>query len=268
MKNKSPLLSFALTLATAARDEILPRFQSTTVDAKADGSEVTEADRYAEAMMCALIREKYPSHGILGEEEGKTNGIENYQWVLDPIDGTTWFVLGIPRFGTLVALLEGRKPRLGVIHLPVTAETLYAECGKGCWYTRKGREPERVRVDSGTMALETAFVSVSGIDNSDICPGDQTKQYRLSQLIRQANRVEFVGDCIQHMLVARGYLHAALDTVMYPWDSAAIVPCIQEAGGIVSTMDGYKDDVVFGGSLLTCCSPPLHETILSLPNTL
>ena len=262
----SPELSFALRLAGAAEEEILARFGSARVSTKEDGSEVTVADRCAEATMRALIRETYPSHGVLGEEEGQTRGTENYQWVLDPIDGTACYSLGIPKFGTLVALLEGPVPRLGVVHLPFTAETLYAERAKGCWYVRRGQKPKRVHVDTTVARLDAAYVSLSGLEHSEIAAAKWPQRFRLGPLICAANRVEFIGDCIQHMLVARGRLHAALDAVMHPWDSAAIVPCIQEAGGVVSTMDGRTDDIAFGGSLLSSCSLPLHNRILELLN--
>jgi histidinol-phosphatase len=266
VKHKSPELAFALRLAAAAAGEILPRFQLSSVETKADGSVVTDADRRAEAAMRALIRVTYPSHAILGEEEGKTAGDEKHEWVLDPIDGTASFVLGVPKFGTLVALLEDGLPRLGVVHLPFTSETLYAECGAGCWYTCGGHEPEPVRVDQSAARLETALISVGGVERSEIRCGKLPPQFRLTGLLRQAKRVQFVGDCIQHMLVARGRLHAALDTVMSPWDSAALVPCIQEAGGIVSTASGVTENVTFGGSLLTSANPVLHEAILRLLN--
>lgn len=266
MKSFSSDLSFALELVAAASREIIPQFHSAVVEAKADGTVVTAADRRAEAAMRALIQKTYPSYGILGEEQGETAGIEEYQWVLDPIDGTASFALGIPKFGTLVALLDRGHPRIGVVHLPFTSETLFAESGEGCWYTRNRSEPERVLVNRLPTSLDVASVSVGGVENTEIRPGKRSRNYRLSRLLRRANRVHFVGDCVQHMLVARGRLDAALDTVMSPWDSAALVPCIEEAGGIVSTADGNTEGITFGGSLLTSSNAALHESILRLIN--
>ena len=227
---------------------------------------MTDADTRAEARMRALIRETYPSHGILGEEEGQTHGTEDCQWVVDPIEGTAWYSLGIPKFGTLVALLEGLVPRLGVIRLPFTAETLYAERAKGCWYARSGQKPKRVRVDATVARLAEAHVSLSGLEYSEITAARWQPRFRLTPLICGAKRTQFVGDCLQHMLVARGRLHAALAAIMHPWYSAAIVPCIQEAGGVVSTLDGETDDIPFGGSLVSSCCPQLHGQILELVN--
>ncbi len=70
------------------------------------------------------------------------------------------------------------------------------------------------------------------------------------------------GDCLQHALVCRGKIHAAIDTVMQPWDIAALIPCVEEAGGVATTLTGDRKNVVFGGSLLTSCHPTLHERIL------
>lgn len=266
MSLERPYLGFALRLAHIAAAEIMPRFQRVSTETKADGTEVTEADRGAEAAMRNQIALEYPSHGVLGEEAGETHGDSEFRWVLDPIDGTAWFTLGVPKFGTLIALLEDRTPILGVVHLPATDETLYAESGQGCWYRSPGHPARQVSVGAGVEKLSDAFVSSSGVHNSDISPDAGPGPFRLTEIIRQAKKFRFVGDCVQHMLLARGMLHAALDPVMQPWDTAALVPCLLEAGGCVSTMEGETNDVVFGRSLVTSCSPKLHETLLEMLN--
>jgi len=156
-------LTLALELTRIAEREILPRFQPVTVEQKADGTEVTEADRAAEAAMRAAIRTQYPGHGIIGEEGNDVNPGSDWQWILDPIDGTTWFALGLPRFGTLVALLEEGEPVLGVIHLPITNEAVYASSGAGCWYQQGKKGPTRIYVDDSVSHLSEAFVSSAGV---------------------------------------------------------------------------------------------------------
>lgn len=264
MSKYDDLLALARELPRIAEREILPRFQSVTVEHKADGTEITEADRAAEVAMRAAIRKQYPSHGIQGEEGKDINPGSDRQWILDPIDGTTWFALGLPRFGTLVALLEEGEPVLGVIHLPITHETMYASSGKGCWYQRGGEVPTRVRVDDSVSQLPEAFISSAGVHNSEIEPVEGHVPIQLGPVIRRARKFRFIGDCIQHMMVARGQIHAAVDTIMEPWDTAALVPCIQEAGGVASTMGGDRTNVVFGGSLVTASHPRLHEKILDI----
>lgn len=264
---RSCYLEFALQLAAMATTEIMPRFRVVSVQTKEDGSEVTAADRQAEAVMRGRIQTRYPEHGVLGEEGGLTNPDAEYQWILDPIDGTLWFTLGVPKFGTLIALLRDREPILGVVHLPATDETLFAEVGCGCWYRHAEADPKEVAVQGGVKSLNAAFVSAAGVHHSEISPCPGPGPYRLTTVIRRARKFRFVGDCVQHMLVARGMLHAALDPMMQPWDSAALVPCIREAGGCVSTMDGGTDDVVFGQSLITSCSPELHAELIEHLNS-
>ena len=97
----SEFLRFALDLVRVAEDRILPHYQDCAVSLKPDGTEVTEADRQAERAMRERIEEVYPKHGILGEEFGaRDTGEDGYQWVIDPVDGTAWFTLGMPTFGT------------------------------------------------------------------------------------------------------------------------------------------------------------------------
>lgn len=259
-------LTLALELTRIAEREILPRFQSVTVEHKTDGTEVIEADRAAERAMRAAIRKQYPDHGIIGEEGEDVRPGSDWQWVLDPIDGTTWFALGLPRFGTLVALLEEGEPVLGVIHVPITNETVYASSGAGCWYQHGETEATRIHVDDSVSRLPEAFVSSAGVHNSEIEPVEGHAPIHLSPVIRTAKKFRFIGDCIQHMMVARGKIHAAVDTIMAPWDTAAIVPCIREAGGVASTISGNTANVVFEGSLVTVGHPQLHEQLVGTLN--
>ena len=159
-------------------------------------------------------------------------------------------------------LLEDGEPILGVVHLPVTDETLFAERGHGCWYRRPGIAERQVRVDTEIDRLDKAFVSAAGVHNSEISPEEGPGPFKITQIARQARKFRFVGDCVQHMLVARGMLHAALDPIMQPWDVAALVPCVLEAGGCASTMEGVEKNLVFGRSLLTSCSPRLHDSLI------
>lgn len=257
-------LTFALRIAEAASKEILDRFPPESVERKSDGSEVTAADREAEKAMRSLIEAEHPDHGVLGEEGADVDCDGRYRWVLDPIDGTAWFALGIPKFGTLVGLLDDNRPVLGVIHLPVTGETVFAERGSGCWYRRGSSQAHRVRVDRGVRSLSDAYVSSAGLMDSAGNPEYDIDRTRQLEVLDRARQVRFVGDCLQHALVARGMLHAALDPLMYPWDVAALVPCILEAGGVATTLSGDTENLIFGKSLVTSCHPALHDEILSV----
>lgn len=258
---REELLEFALELAQLAEAEILPRFRRVSVERKADGTVVTEADREAERAMRKRIQERFPDDAILGEEFGRS-GPEGARrcWILDPVDGTIWFTLGVPVFGTLIGLLEEGRPLLGVAHFPGLGETLYAAAGQGCFFRGKGGAPERVRVAS-PAALSEARVSACGPHGSDIQPAPG-RAVNMTALIRKAGAFRFIGDCLQHALVCQGRVHSAVDTSMKPWDIAALVPCVREAGGVATSLEGDADGVVGSGSLVTSSDPALHREVL------
>ena len=280
-------LDFGRHLAEVAEATIMPHFREHTVSFKSDGTEVTIADKQGEQIMRAMIEQHYPNHDILGEEFGSSN-IENgnpdannpkesnveegkmekrspaqYRWILDPIDGTAWFTLGVPMFGTLVALLEDGEPIVGVIHFPGLRETVYAAKGHGCWYQVLDGEPVAVTVKPA-VEMERAIASATGVHSSDIQAQPGEIPYKLTDLIQTVQKFRFCSDCNQHALICRGKLHIAVDTLMNPWDVAALVPCVEEAGGKVTNLQGNRDNIVFGGSLLSTCGEPLHSEVLKL----
>lgn len=257
----SERLDFALELNRLAEAEILPRFKNVAVEKKDDGTVVTEADREAERVMRARIAERYPDDAILGEEWG-ASGPEHARrrWILDPVDGTIWFTLGVPVFGTLIGLVEEGRPVLGVVGFPGLGETLYADEGRGCFLHVRGGSPERVRV-ADPVALKDARVSACGPHGSDIQPAPG-RAVNMTALIRKCSAFRFIGDCLQHALVCQGRVHAAVDTLMKPWDIAALVPCVREAGGVATSLEGDAEGVVFSGSLVTSAGPGLHREVL------
>lgn len=255
-------LRFALELAAVAQAEILPRFRRCAVEHKADGSEVTDADREAERAIRAHVQRHRPGETVVGEELGGELPADGSPcWLIDPIDGTSWFALGLPLFGTLIAYLEDNDPVVGVIHSPALGETVYAARGAGCWFQVRGECAEQVRVASA-VPLSEAYASACGPHGSVLRPSDKLP-HRLDRVIAQSGRFRFVGDCIQHAMVARGRLHVAIDTVMRPWDIGALVPCVEEAGGVATAIDGQRANLLTAGNLVTSCGPTLHEEVLT-----
>src|SRR5262245_29587193 len=248
---QNDVLAFALSLAETAESAIMPVFRKCTVSFKPDGSEVTDADRRAEEVMRERIAKELPNHSVLGEEYGGPQEPTNDPlWVLDPIDGTASFVLGLPIFGTLIGYLENGEPQVGVIHFPAMGETVYAARGSGCWMRLGAAAPRQLKVSAETK-VRNAYVSACGVDPSDIAPSSAGPCYKLSALIARTRRFRFVSDCVQHALVAEGRLDAAVDAVMNPWDIAALVPCVEEAGGVATDLEGRRDDIVWRASLLS-----------------
>lgn len=264
LDDRRELLEFALALARAAEAEILPHYQRCAVDLKADGTEVTLADRAAETAIRAAIAQRYPDHAVLGEEFGGERDAAQ-QWIIDPLDGTSAFALGLPLFGTLIAYAEHGEPQVGVIHFPVLGETVYAARGLGCWFRRRDGETVQVRA-TPVSALSDAVVSASGVHATDVQPERDGRAYALTALIRQAKKFRVCGDCLQHALVCRGSLHVAIDTIMQPWDIAALVPCIEEAGGVCSAIDGRREGVVFSGSLVAASDATLLDEVVGVLN--
>jgi histidinol-phosphatase len=262
---KNEILEFALTLARAAEAQIMPAFRHSEVSFKADGTEVTDADRRAEEVMRETIGKHFPLHRVLGEEfGGPQEPTKESIWLLDPIDGTTSFAAGLPIFGTLIAYLENGDPLVGVIHFPAMGETVYAAKGSGCWrHVHREGAPHRVQV-SRVSKLANAFVSAGGMIPTDFQPPRKGPCYKLSRLIHKPRKFRFISDCVQHALVAEGRIDAAIDPEMNPWDIAALIPCVEEAGGIVSDLEGQRENLAWRNSLLSSSSAELHAQIIAV----
>jgi len=237
---------------------ILGRMHRAAAQRKADGSEVTAADRGAERLLRRHIRSAWPRDAVLGEEHGGALTRTGRCWLVDPIDGTASFVLGLPMFGTLLALLIDGEPVFGCIRLSALDETTYAATGRGCWLIRGRSRPRRVRV-AAPKSLEHAKVGLTLFKERHLTqrPGAE----RVAELTRQVGRLRLVGDCVQYPLVCRGALDAAVDPQMKPWDIAALVPCVLEAGGSVSDFNGETSRIVERSSFVAASSASLRRAI-------
>jgi histidinol-phosphatase len=255
------ILEFAIALSKEAGEFILPLWKNVAVDHKPDGSEVTEADRGAEQLLRRRIAERYPGHHILGEEfGGDRKPTAEHLWLLDPIDGTASFAIGLPLFGTLIGYLHWGKVCAGVIGAHALRETVFAATGQGCWHQRNGGGAQRIRT-SGITDVGEAFVLSTNLEHSDLDPRDPRPSVRLSSLYQQARRFRWSGDCINYALLCQGRIDVALDLRMNPWDIAALAPCVREAGGVLTSLDGLED-VVWQPNLVASASPALHAQVL------
>jgi histidinol-phosphatase len=225
---------------------------------KADGSEVTVADKAGERLLRRHLRAAWPRDAVLGEEYGGDLVRAGRCWLLDPIDGTASYVLGLPMFGTLVSLLIDGEPVFGCIHLAALKETTYAARGFGCWLRRDGARARRVRV-AARRTLSAAQVGLTSVKQSDLArrPG----AWRLSELVRAAGRLRLVGDCVQYALLCRGAIDAAVDPLMNPWDIGALAPCVVEAGGSISDLNGETARIVERSSFVAASSSALRRAI-------
>jgi len=257
------ILEFATTISFEAGQFILPLWKNVAVEYKPDGSEVTEADRGAEQLLRKRIAERYPDHAILGEECGGEEARDvEHLWLLDPVDGTASFAMGLPLFGTLIGYLRRGAASVGVIEAHALGEIVYAAAGHGCWYQRDRGTPKRMRT-SAVVDPAQAFVVSTTLERTDMDPRNPNPSICLSRLYRQARRFRWSGDCVNYSLLCQGRVDVALDARMNPWDIAALAPCIREAGGLLTAADG-NEDVVWQPNLVASANPKLHANILRL----
>lgn len=233
--NLSTELALALRAADAADAVSMPGFRSRafTVSRKADKSEVTELDRNTESAITTLLRKERPEHSVYGEEHGIVGPSDaSLQWVIDPIDGTSNFVRGVPVWATLIALVHDGVPVLGVVSAPALGSRWWATRGGGAFHN-----DQRITV-SDVATLERASVSVTVSESWH----DAGKSEQLATLQRTAARVRNYGDFWQHMLVAQGAVDCAIDAIgLAPYDIAALTTIVSEAGGRWSDRHGNSD---------------------------
>jgi myo-inositol-1(or 4)-monophosphatase len=234
----------AETACDLARKEILPRFRDVEVEWKSDGSPVTEADRAAERVIRATLREAYPDFGMLGEEYGEEDAPEAGApgWIVDPIDGTIAFARGIPLFGTLIALVEEGEPVLGVIDLPALGERYVGWKGAGC---RCNGKPVHA---SQNEDLARSILSIG----DPICFDWANATEVYDRVSHASPIVRGYTDAFGHAMVLSGRVDAMIDCDLSPWDAAATQVLAIEAGGACVTRrgSGAKVDLIFGSPAL------------------
>lgn len=236
-ESNAALLAFATEVAQRAGKVTLDHFRrGVAVEWKRDGSPVTAADREAEACCRELIQRRFPDDGILGEEFGEKGAGAARRWILDPIDGTRSFVRGVPLYGVLVAVEIAGRATVGVAHFPALGETVAAALGEGCW-----RDGVRCRV-SAVAELGQSLILTTDTELLDGrgCGAGWRRLTGAAQIARTW------GDCYGHALVATGRAEAMIDAALAPWDAAALLPIITEAGGAYGDWQGRRDHL--GGS--------------------
>jgi len=248
-------LALALELADLADRQTLPRYEQRafTVERKADRTEVTEADRGAESAMRQHLAMLRPSHAILGEEHGLLDtGASPWRWIIDPVDGTSNFVRGVPVWATLVALVHaGDGVQVAVVSAPALRSRWWASRGGGAYAS--GRRAHVSTVD----ALADAHVSITWNDGW----GELGLAPNLQRLQESVWRARGFGDFWQHMLVAEGAVDVAIDAIgVSAWDLAAVQLIVEEAGGRFTDrlgQAGYE-----GGSAVSS-NGVLHDTVVA-----
>jgi fructose-1,6-bisphosphatase/inositol monophosphatase family enzyme len=209
------------------------------VERKQDASPVTEFDRNAERAMREVIGLAFPAHAILGEEHGATEGHGVHQWLLDPIDGTISYTLGIPLWGTAIAMAEAGDVVVALDDLPALRERYTAAAGQGAM-----RNGTRVQCSQATR-----------LGGASIALGDRSQfmsagmEHSFFEVHTKVLRARTLPDVFGHSLVYGGHLDAMIDPDLKPWDIAAAKRLGVECGALVATRPSRREgttDLVMG----------------------
>jgi histidinol-phosphatase len=239
-------IEFAHALADAADAITLGRFRAADlqVETKPDLSPVSEADRAAEEAMRALVASSGRGEGVLGEELGDDGG--DVKWIVDPIDGTSNYVRGVPVWATLLALSREGSVDCSLVSAPALGRRWWAVRGEGAFAAGTRCAVSRV------ATLEDASVSVTS--SRRMPPGWRG-------IVERAWSNRGFGDFWQYCLLAEGVLDVAADAVMNLWDYAPVQLLVEEAGGRCTTFDGADPEP---RNTFVATNGALHDEVVSL----
>ena len=248
-------LRLAHVLADAAERVTLPRFraQDLVVEAKPDLTLVSDADRSAEEVIRGQLGRTRPRDAVIGEEFAST-GHAQRRWIIDPIDGTHNYVRGVPVWATLIALVDGDEPVVGLVAAPALGRRWWAAHGSGAWAGRSLTSASRLHV-SQVSALSDASISLASVASWDALGRTDA----VLDLARSCWRERGFGDFWSYMLLAEGSVDIAAEPELNLYDMAALVPIVTEAGGRFTSLAGQ--DGPFGGNAVAT-NGLLHDEVL------
>lgn len=229
-------LQVALGAAHAGGACLLDAFEG-ALEIRTKSSEVdlvTQADRDAEAVVLARLREAFPGDAIVAEESGGTAPERGPCWYVDPLDGTTNFAHRFPHFSVSIALYDGEQGLVGVVYDPTRDETFWARRGQGAWLRSPRHAARRLRVTQTEALSKSLLATGFGYDRAR---GRNVDEF--GRLVRQVRGVRRAGSAALDLAyVAAGRLDGFWEYQLQPWDWAAGVVLVREAGGEVQTMHG------------------------------
>ncbi len=248
-------LQLALIMADQVDALTTKRFLAPDLEVsdKPDLTPVTDADKAAEKLIRRHLSHSRTRDAIVGEEEGST-GLAARKWVIDPIDGTSNFLRGVPVWATLIGLMEDGKMVMGVVSAPALGFRWWAAVGSGAWTGRSRSSARQLQV-SRISNLNQASFSYSLI-------GEWAEARRLRgfmNLSQQVWRTRAYGDFWSYMLLAEGAVDVAAEPDLNLWDMGALYPIVTEAGGKFTSLTG-EDGVNGPGAVVT--NGRLHSQVL------
>ena len=248
-------LRLAHVLADAVDQLTMSRFKAQDLDVstKPDLTEVTDADRAAEQLVRSQLSRSRSRDQVIGEEFG-TTGASPRQWVIDPIDGTSNFVRGVPVWGTLIGLIEDGRPVVGLVSAPALGRRWWGGEEAGAWTGTRINSASRLQVSS-VSRIDEASLSYSSLHGW----AERERLPQMLNLMQRFWRTRAYGDFWSYMLVAEGAVDVACEPELALHDMAALVPIVTEAGGRFTSLQG--EDGPFGGDAVAS-NGLLHEEIL------
>jgi histidinol-phosphatase len=223
------------------------------IERKPDRTYVTQADIAIETELRERIAHAYPDHGILAEELGEESAHSESRWIIDPIDATHSYMRGITAFATLIALERAGVMELGVMSAPAMQSRWHASRGGGAWSGHRRIHVSRIRELKDAQifyASRTAFVAVQ-------------KERGFDAVIQETWRDRGFGDFWGYALVAEGAGEAMIEPELYPWDLAAPLILLDEAGGRLTDFNGKP---TYAGGNAVASNGLLHDAILERLN--
>lgn len=253
LKPVTEYIAIAERLADAARPIVRRYFRAPIViETKADASPVTRADREVEAALRDILRETCPDHAVIGEELGGAPVATGPLWILDPIDGTSAFAAGVTMFGVLIALAIDGEFVLGIIDQPINDERWRGARGSATVFNGA---PARV---SGCARLGDARLYTTAPEYF----GDTLDAFH--RIRDQARFTRYGADCYAVGLLASGHVDLIVEAGLKLWDFAALVPVVENAGGVITDWRGARLTTASDGNFVAAGSAALHDAALEL----
>ncbi|EJF88800.1 histidinol-phosphatase [Bartonella tamiae] len=254
--------NFLIKLAQVACETTLPHFRQkilVTNKEKTSFDPVTIADQETERRLREIIHSYRSEDSIIGEEFPNYEGSNEYQWVIDPIDGTRSFISGLPIWGTLVGVQKNGNALIGMMVQPFTGEIFYT-CGQGAYYySLMNKTQNRLKVRN-CVTIDEAILFTTA---PELFLGQD--KILFNKLKKSAKLTRFGTDCYAFAMLAAGHVDLVIEVGLKPYDIMALIPIIKEAGGVISQWNGEKAE--YGGNIIAAATPKLYAKACTLLNS-
>ena len=254
MEKTQELMKFAFNLADIAK-EITTRYfrlSDLKIENKADLSPVSIADKSCEQALREKIKEKYPTHEIIGEEFGNS-GKSDYQWIIDPIDGTKSFISGFPIWATLIALFYKNEPLLSIIDMPMLGERFSALKGE-----KTKLNNQEIKTNLKTNLKQAICYSTTP------AMFEAEAKLKFENLQKELYMQRFTGDAYSYALLSAGFIDLVVEADMKPYDYLPLVLIVENAGGVITDWQGNKLSLNSKGEILAAANSVLHAEALKI----